>query len=215
MSERTQGVSTTAGGGVRWQRGAGPQVRIDDPVAPRLLSWRDGKFAAARVRALLPALRAIQEHMTPGGYGYIVARVHHMDAIVRGEVAAGLDRIVILGAGYDTRAYRMRDVLAGVQVVEVDLPATSSDKRARLVKGLGSLPAAVTYVEVDFTGSGPAERLVEHGHELSVRTLFVLSGVALLLPRTAVFELRCGQTATQRYPGRRHRGGRCRARTPA
>ena len=63
--------------------------------------------------------------------------------IVGGEVAAGLDRIVIVGAGYDTRAYRMRDVLAGVQVVEVDLPTTSRDKRARPVKALGSLPAAV------------------------------------------------------------------------
>jgi methyltransferase (TIGR00027 family) len=193
MSERTQGVSTTVVG-VLAGVCAGcaerdPQVRIDDAVAPRLLSWRDGKFAVVRVRALLPVLRPIQERMTPGGYGYVLARVHHMDAIVRGEVAAGLDRIVILGAGYDTRAYRMRDELAGVQVVEVDLPATSRDKRARLVKALGSLPPEVTYIEVDFTRQDLLERLGEHGHELSMRTLFLLSGVAMFLPQTAVFEL--------------------------
>jgi methyltransferase (TIGR00027 family) len=112
-----------------------------------------------------------------------------MDAIVREQAAAGLDRLVILGAGYDTRAYRMRDSLGGVAVVEVDLPATSREKRARLVKALGAVHTTVTYVEMDFTQQELLGRLAGYGHELSDRTLFLLSGVAMFLPPTAVFEL--------------------------
>jgi methyltransferase (TIGR00027 family) len=200
MSKQTRRESTTALG-VLVGVCAGcaerdPRVRIEDPVARRLLSWRDGKFAAVRVRALLPLLRLIQERMAPGGYGYIVARTHHMDAIVRGEVAAGLDRIVILRAGYDTRAYRMREALVGVQVVEVDLPATSRDKRARLVKALGSLPPEVTYIEVDFNRQSLLESLGEHGHELSMRTLFLLSGVSMFCrrPQSSSYSIRSPRT---------------------
>ena len=164
-------------------------VRVDDPIAPKLTSWADGRLAMAKVRTLHPLVRRLVERMSPGSYGYAITRIHHMDAIVRQEVAAGLDRLVILGAGYDTRAYRMSGGLSGVSVFEVDHPTTSREKRARLAKALGSVPADVTYVEVDFTHQNLLERLADHGHELSARTLFLLSGVAMFLPDTAVSEL--------------------------
>ncbi len=164
-------------------------VRIDDPLARRMLSWRDGKFAGARLRMLHPVIRRSAERASPGAYGFTIARMHHMDAVVRDEVAAGLDELVILGAGYDTRAYRMRDTLEGVRVFEVDHPATSRDKRARLAKGLGAVPDDVTYVEVDFTHQRLLDRLADHGHDPSARTLFLLSGVAAYLPEPAVLEL--------------------------
>jgi methyltransferase (TIGR00027 family) len=193
MSEGTERGSVTALAVLAGVCVAGTErdatVRVDDPVAPQLIRWGDGRFAAGRVRALHPLMRRMVERTNPGSYGYAIARMHHMDAIVRREVAAGLDRLVILGAGYDTRAYRMSTGLSGVSVFEVDHPATSREKRARLEKALGSLPANVTYVEVDFTHQNLLERLADHGHELSARTLFLLSGVAMFLPDTAVFEL--------------------------
>lgn len=136
-------------------------VRVNDPYALQLTRWSDGQLAVARVRALHPLVRRMVERRNPGSYGYTIARIHHMDAIVRREVAAGLDRLVILGAGYDTRAYRMSDSLRGVSVFEVDHPATSREKRARLKKALGSVPADVTYVEVDFTHQNLLERLAD------------------------------------------------------
>jgi methyltransferase (TIGR00027 family) len=166
-----------------------PCVRIEDPIAPRLLRWSDGKYAAARLRALHPIVRRAIGRQAPGAYGLIIARIHHMDAVVRQEVDAGLDRIVILGAGYDTRAYRMREQLDGVPVIEVDHPATSRDKRARLAKAIDSVPDGVTYLEVDFTHENLLERLGSVGHALSDRTLFVLSGVTPYLTAEAVSEL--------------------------
>jgi methyltransferase (TIGR00027 family) len=193
MEEGTERSSATAAAVLSAVCVAGsqrdPKVRIDDPIAPRMLRWRDGKYFAARFRLLHPLVIRAGERETPGALGYSIGRIHCMDAVVRREAAAGLDRIVILGAGYDTRAYRMRDSLAGVQVVEVDHPATQHEKRARLAKALGTEPADVTFVEVDFTHQNLLERLADHGHDPSMRTLFILSGVAMYIPAAAVFEL--------------------------
>jgi methyltransferase (TIGR00027 family) len=166
-----------------------PRVRVDDPVGPRLLRWRDGRYAAGRIPRLHPAVRRKTEETGPGTYGFMIARLHYMDEVIRQEVAKGLDHLVILGAGFDTRAHRMREDLAGVQVFEVDHPATSRDKRARLKKAGRLASGDVTYVEVDFTHESLLERLYKHGHSDSARTLFVLSGVSMYLPGESVLEL--------------------------
>lgn len=166
-----------------------PRLRHDDPIAPRLLRWSDGSAAAARLSLLHPTIRRATERIMPGIYGFALARTKHMDAIVREEASAGIDSLVILGAGYDTRAYRMPEELSGVRVIEVDRPATSEDKRRRLRKALGSVPSHVTFLEVDLTRQDLLEQLAGRGHELSARTLFLLSGVSMYLPEEAMLKL--------------------------
>ena len=58
-----------------------------------------------------------------GSYYLELARTRHMDAVVHAEVAAGIGQLVLLGAGYDSRAYRMPE-LEGVRTFEVDHPIT-------------------------------------------------------------------------------------------
>ena len=165
------------------------KLRNDDPIAPRLLRWGDGPVAAARPKLLHPAIRFAVERIMPGIYGFALARVRHMDLIVRRETAAGIDSLVILGAGYDTRAYRMQPELSDVRVFEVDHPATSRDKRRRLANEIRSIPENVRFVELDFTRQDLLEELAAHGHRLSTRTLFLLSGVSMYLPEEAMFDL--------------------------
>jgi methyltransferase (TIGR00027 family) len=165
-----------------------PNLRNVDPVAPRLFRFRDGRVAGARVKLFHPPLRFAIERTMPGYYGYVLARIKHMDSIVRQETSRGIDSVVIPGAGYDTRAYRMKE-LSDVRIFEVDHPATSRDKRRRLEKTLGSTPENVTFVEVDFTHQDLLEQLADHGHELSARTLFLLSGVSMYLPEEAMLRL--------------------------
>jgi methyltransferase (TIGR00027 family) len=174
-----------------------PDARVDDPVGPRLLRWSDGKYSVGKnsmfhPRIFHPLFRRMIERSDPGAYGFMSARLLYMDDVVRQEAAAGLDQLVILGAGYDTRAYRMRDELSGARVFEVDLPAMSKDKRGRLRDALGEVPGDVEYVEVDFTAQDLFERLAEHGYEESARTLFVLSGVSMYLPERAILDLFSG-----------------------
>jgi methyltransferase (TIGR00027 family) len=166
-----------------------PAIRDRDAIAPRLLRWGDGSAAAARLRLLHPVIRRATERIMPGIYGFALARARHMDAIVRREASAGINSLVILGAGYDTRAYRMREELSGVRVLEVDRPATSEDKRVRLTRALTSIPENVAFVEADFTEQDLLERLADHGHRLSDRTLFLLSGVSMYLPEAAMLKL--------------------------
>lgn len=176
-----------------------PAVRFVDPIAPRLLTWRDGRLATAKVRPLHPLIRLVMERRNPGTYGYVLARTRYMDDVVCREVAAGLDQLVILGAGYDTRAYRMRAELAEVPVFEVDHPLTSRAKRARVAKALGPAAAAPRFVEVDFDHEHLLERLAAHGYDPGARTLFILSGVAPFLTEDAVREL-LRQVASQSSP---------------
>jgi methyltransferase (TIGR00027 family) len=165
------------------------ELRADDTIAPKLLRWDDGWVAAARLHLLHPAIRLATERIMPGIYGFSLARMKHMDLILRQETAAGIDSLVILGAGYDTRPYRMQRELSGVQVFEVDHPATSRDKQRRVAQALGSVPENVDFVEVDLARKDLLDELAALGHRRSTRTLFLLSGVSMYLPEEAMFNL--------------------------
>jgi methyltransferase (TIGR00027 family) len=63
------------------------------------------------------------------GYYTINARTKHMDTLLRKALEDGARQVVILGAGYDSRAYRFQDASPGVTFFEVDLPITQAEKR--------------------------------------------------------------------------------------
>jgi methyltransferase (TIGR00027 family) len=81
----------------------------------------------------------------------INVRTHYIDAALKRAVADGATQVVILGAGYDSRAYRFRQAYPQVKFFEVDLPKTSEMKRARLAEVFGSVPDYVRYAPIDST----------------------------------------------------------------
>lgn len=125
------------------------------------------------------------ERGLPGLAGSIVARVRYFDDFARAVVAGGTEQVVILGAGYDTRAYRL-DELNRALVFEVDHPGTQPVKKEKILEIFGSLPGHVTYVPVDFEADSLAEKLAEHGYDPSRKTLFVWEGVTMYIPLEAV-----------------------------
>src|SRR5512146_572422 len=84
----------------------------------------------------------------PGVNGFLVARDRYIDDVLQDFLNEGLQQLVILGAGYDSRAYRF-DLEDRVKTFEVDHPATQSDKLAKLRAAFGKVPEHVTYVPVD------------------------------------------------------------------
>lgn len=76
----------------------------------------------------------------------MAARSVRVDDAVR---SAGCDQLVILGAGYDTRAWRM-DELSDVTVFEMDHPATQCDKLA-LAQARAPKAKVLHFVPVNFT----------------------------------------------------------------
>ena len=109
-----------------------------------------------------------------------------MDEILLDHVRKGLDQLVILGAGMDSRPYRFADVLADVAIFELDHPASARLKRQALRRCYGQLPSDVHYIQVDLNGRRVAETLERHGFEEQLPTLFVWSGVSGYLSIDAV-----------------------------
>ena len=57
------------------------------------------------------------------GYFLVNARTHHIDRWVERAAARGAQQVVVLGAGFDTRAYRFAGRYPQLRFFEVDLPS--------------------------------------------------------------------------------------------
>lgn len=116
----------------------------------------------------------------PGAAEFVLVRERYIDDFLQERLREGLDQVVILGAGFDTRAYR----IAGIEktrVFEVDHPATQADKLQRLQKVVNPLPAHVSFVAVDFNSQTLADRLRASGYDEDGETLFIWQGVTMYL----------------------------------
>jgi methyltransferase (TIGR00027 family) len=116
----------------------------------------------------------------PGTIAFIAARERYIDDFLAACLSQGLDQVVILGAGFDTRAYRIPGI-EKARVFEVDHPATQTVKLRRLKKVIDPLPDYVTFVAVDFDTQTLGERLFASGYNEQGETLFVWQGVTMYL----------------------------------
>lgn len=162
------------------------QRLFDDPLAYKFLpfGWR------AFLRFFyLPGLRsvvlALRERRMPGTLGAILCRTRYIDDVLKRSLEEGLDQVVILGAGFDTRAYRTSS-MDGVQVFEVDLPGTRKLKQIRVEKVLGAVPENVTLIGMNFDRENLDEILSAGGFQKGKRTLFIWEGVTQYITAEAV-----------------------------
>jgi methyltransferase (TIGR00027 family) len=81
--------------------------------------------------------------------GVQICRTRYIDDVVQAAISQGIKQLVILGAGYDTRPYRLPE-MESIQVFEVDLPTVQDDKKKKLQKYLGWLPDHVSFIPLDF-----------------------------------------------------------------
>jgi methyltransferase (TIGR00027 family) len=165
-----------------------PAVRCPDEMAAGLLG-RFNIVNLAKYRATRGLVLRMANRRIPGTYTYEIARTKFIDEVVLDAVAAGLDELILLGAGFDSRPYRLTAQLEGVRVMEVDHPASQATKRERIRRLLGQEPDHVAYVPIDFTTGDLDATLAAAGHDRSARTLFVWSGVSPYLPEEAVAEV--------------------------
>jgi methyltransferase (TIGR00027 family) len=130
-------------------------------------------------------LRAAIDRRWPGARTSAVARTRFIDEAAAAGLASGIEQVVILGAGFDSRAYR----LAGMDraaVFEADHPATSAAKKTAVEVALGAVPAYVRLVPVDFGSASWPEAMVSAGYKPQRRTLFIWEGVTNYLSADAV-----------------------------
>ncbi|MEU4038910.1 class I SAM-dependent methyltransferase [Streptomyces collinus] len=180
--------------------------RFSDPVAAELLRDAErGPVDEVRAdsapqgwhqRTRYESVRACAEVVVP--------RTIAIDEALRTHATG---QLVILGAGLDTRAWRLPE-LARTDVWEVDHPASQQDKRARLADaaaGLGApddgdrpsptrpertglpvLARSVRFTPVDFAVDDLGTALAAHGHDASAPTTWLWEGVVPYLTREQV-----------------------------
>jgi methyltransferase (TIGR00027 family) len=164
--------------------GRTPVARFADPVALALLP-ADARAHVEAARAGTPprGVRArLLRRIIDGQVPSLVARTVAIDEAIR--AGAPGTQIVILGAGFDTRAWRMRELSDSV-VFEVDHPATQQVKRER-VAPLAVAARAVRFVPFDFRLGDLERALADAGHDALLPTTWVWEGVIMYLEPVAV-----------------------------
>lgn len=164
-------------------------VACEDKLAKYFVGLRERVLTAVLPQALI---RRVLEHGAPGSYGFAIARTRCFDEVLLAEATDGTRQVVILGAGYDSRALRFRRELKHVRVFEVDHPGTQARKIDILLRSVTNVPKNIRYIPVDFNRDSLDSALANNGFSRSQRTLFLWEGVSYYLPREVV-------TAVLRY----------------
>jgi methyltransferase (TIGR00027 family) len=154
-----------------------PHPLFRDPWAQRFLRGR------YRLAAMLPAglLARWIDARAPGPRAAVCVRTRWIDDEIAAAQAAGLDQLVLLGAGFDARAHRLPGI-ERVRVFEVDHPATQAMKR----RVVGAAPAHVTYVPVELGREALPDALARAGLRTDARTLLLWEGVTNYLDEPTV-----------------------------
>jgi methyltransferase (TIGR00027 family) len=188
MGLESTALSALAAASLRATEGCRPkEVRLfDDSITLRCLppAWR-GMVRLLCLPGIGPALFALRERMTPGVVGNLLCRTRYIDDALDLALEEGLDQVVILGAGFDTRPYRVPGVKS-THVFEVDHPAVQALKVARLKHVLGGLPPHVRFVPVDFDREHVGDAMSAAGFQSDARTFFIWEGVTQYITGRAV-----------------------------
>ncbi|HZN77230.1 MAG TPA: class I SAM-dependent methyltransferase [Micromonosporaceae bacterium] len=130
--------------------------------------------------------RYIDRRWPAGPRASAVVRTRLIDDLVDEALAGGVQQVLLLGAGYDSRAYRLPR-MADARVFEVDHPLTQASKR-RLVRA--HVPAGrrthVTFVPVDLVDGDLRAALVAAGFATDESTVVLWEGVTNYLTASAV-----------------------------
>jgi methyltransferase (TIGR00027 family) len=157
-----------------------------DPFAIQFLRASLRRAAVlCRIPFFAAAIAWYADRRAPGARTSAIARTRLIDDVVSQALNDGIRQVVILGAGFDCRLYR----LPGIDRVvgfEVDHPATLTAKLSRLQKVLGKLPGNVRYVEIDFDRQKLAEQLDLSGFDRGQPSFFIWEGVTNYLSADAV-----------------------------
>ena len=189
---------------------------LEDP-AERLYEdpYAEGRYPGSFVQAWLGGRRTrrLFDYVMPGLFDLLTLRTKWFDDQIiiaalsdgsgRGGAAAAAAQLVILGAGYDTRGFRL-NLPAGFLTVDIDQPSVQAKKRqilAAIAEGDASLASRlrsrqenpegprVEHLEIDFNKDSVAETMTRSSlspnssFDRTKRTVVTLEGVSQYIPK--------------------------------
>jgi methyltransferase (TIGR00027 family) len=129
-----------------------------DPLAAGLAGERGLRIARTR----------------PDGAWVVAIRTVLIDAFVRSAISSGIDTVINLGAGLDTRPYRM-NLPSSLRWVEVDYPNLLESKTAQLSTAVPS--CSIERVGLDLTDRDAYRELFDRIWTSSTRAMVLTEGV--------------------------------------
>ena len=166
-----------------------PTVRNPDWLAERFLGPDERALLADNsvVQGLDKDYReAMNDPETRARVLMVNLRTHYIDKKMLDAVKAGATQVVILGAGFESRAYRFRKELKQTRVFEVDFGPTQEYTKRRVAEVLGPPPANLTFVPIDFTKQTASAVLKKAGYRADRKTFFIWEGVSMYLTEKEV-----------------------------
>ncbi len=152
---------------------------LDDPAALTML----GEDACRQIKNnrnhhQTLAARALRTH--------VVLRSRFTEDRLAEAAGRGITQYVILGAGFDTFAYRQPAWAKALKIFEVDQPATQAQKRLRLEQAGMALPPNLSFAGIDFEHESLHDGLLRHGVSLTETSFFSWLGVTMYLKEDAI-----------------------------
>jgi methyltransferase (TIGR00027 family) len=156
---------------------------IHDPYAEQFIT-RPLRRAMVANRLMARLTRGVFDAKFPGFMAIVLLRNRWYEDLLATCVAEGIPQVVMLGAGYDTTAWRLD--LGEAVLFEVDAAPTQTAKRAAM-ESRGLRPTGrLQYVPCDFERDSLPEQLAAHGFDPDAPSLFVWYGVSFFLSAEAV-----------------------------
>lgn len=126
------------------------------------------------------------DRFIPGMSEYLIARTAYFDRLFVHALNNKTPQIVLLGAGYDSRAYRFATLNHGTRIFELDIVPTQNRKKKCIRKARIDIPKHVTFVPVNFNQESLKDVLVKAGYKNDQKTLFIWEGVIYYLDEESV-----------------------------
>jgi methyltransferase (TIGR00027 family) len=158
-------------------------VRAEEGSRPENERLFDDPYAASFAAAGTEAAESTQRYLDlPCFREGVRLRTRFIDDAVRDALAAGIDQVVILGAGFDARGMRMPEIAArGAKVFEIDTPDQLARKKEILAAAGYEVASNVAYVPFDFDAmdleASLPDKLEAMGFRRGGGAVFVWEGV--------------------------------------
>ena len=124
------------------------------------------------------------DKIVPGMHEHLICRTRFIDDLIEESTSAGIEQYVILGAGYDSRAHRLK-LPPKLKIFEVDQPEVQVIKQSKLPKSILN-GDNIIYVSIDFNNQSLKEQLLDAGFDKSKSTIYTLEGVSQYIPKEAL-----------------------------
>lgn len=137
-----------------------------------------------KISFLREMIYKIRNKQMPGVIANLIYRTRYIDDLLEENLKKDIKQVLILGSGFDTRAYRFR--AENVIYFEVDHPDTMKLKKERVKKHFKNQSDNVEFIAIDFEKDDMKEIIDKSSFNEKKKTLVIWEGVTQYISADAV-----------------------------